>query len=368
MPLLSVTAAAASDPVVAEVTIKDVEPFIVPEAALIVVVPTAAAVANPEVFTVAAGALDEDQVTVLVRFFVLPSLKVPVALNCCVCPTVTDGYAGVTWIETKLGPIVNVKFCVALGKTPFDAVNVMGNVPLAVGVPLRIPALNVTPPGSAPDSVMLGVGGPVAVTVNVKFWVALGETPFDAVKTMAHVPIWVGVPLRTPALNVTPVGSAPDSVMPGVGVPVAVTVNEPTVPLVKVALFALVMTIAGAVTVPENGTSSGLGLAVLATVSEPTMDPAMVGANWISIVQPLPAASGLLVEQVVPLAWIWKSPEGTTLLRVTALLLLLVILTAFAALVVPTACAVKVRLAGATVSGASEMPARLTSCGLLLPV
>src|ERR1035437_1460019 len=110
MPLLSVTAAAASDPVVAEVTIKDVEPFIVPEAALIVVVPTAAAVANPEVFTVAAGALDEDQVTVLVRFFVLPSLKVPVALNCCVCPTVTDGYAGVTWIETKLGPIVNVTF------------------------------------------------------------------------------------------------------------------------------------------------------------------------------------------------------------------------------------------------------------------
>src|ERR1035438_851383 len=32
---------------------------------------------------------------------------------------------------------------------PFDAVNVMRNVPSAVGVPLRMPALNVTPPGSA---------------------------------------------------------------------------------------------------------------------------------------------------------------------------------------------------------------------------
>jgi hypothetical protein len=49
---------------------------------------------------------------------------------------------------------------------PFDAVNVMGNVPLALGVPLKMPALNVTPPGSAPDSVILGVGNPVAVTVN----------------------------------------------------------------------------------------------------------------------------------------------------------------------------------------------------------
>jgi hypothetical protein len=53
-----------------------------------------------------------------------------------------------------------------LGKTPFDAVNVMGNVPLALGVPLRMPAVNVTPPGSAPDSVILGAGDPVAVTVN----------------------------------------------------------------------------------------------------------------------------------------------------------------------------------------------------------
>jgi hypothetical protein len=156
------------------------------------------------------------------------------------------------------GVTVNVKFWVALGETPFDAVKVMGNTPLALGVPLKVAALNVTPLGSAPASVILGAGVPVAVTVNepavpsvkvvllalvmagacaagaftvnVKSWVALGETPFDAVKTMGNVPLVVGVPLKTSALNVTPPGSAPDSVMLGAGLPVAVTVNEPAVP------------------------------------------------------------------------------------------------------------------------------------------
>jgi hypothetical protein len=97
------------------------------------------------------------------------------------------------------------------------------------------------------------------------------------------------------------------------------------------------------------------------------MDPAMVGENCISIVQVLAAPSVPPVsEQVVPVSWIWKSPEGTTLLRVTALALLLVIFTGFAVLVEPIPCDVKVRLAGDTVRLASEVPVRLTSCGLLL--
>ena len=52
-----------------------------------------------------------------------------------------------------------------------------------------------------------------------------------------------GVPLSTPvvALNVTPLGSVPLSLRVGAGEPVTVTVNEPAVPTVKVALFALVM-------------------------------------------------------------------------------------------------------------------------------
>ena len=69
----------------------------------------------------------------------------------------------------------------------------------------------------------------------------MGKTPFDAVNVMWNVPLAVGVPLRTPALNVTPVGRAPDSVIVGTGNPVAVTVNEPAAPWVNVVLLALVM-------------------------------------------------------------------------------------------------------------------------------
>ena len=52
-----------------------------------------------------------------------------------------------------------------------------------------------------------------------------------------------GVPLNTPVeeLNVTPVGSAPDSLKVGVGEPVAVTVKDPRLPTTKVVAPALVM-------------------------------------------------------------------------------------------------------------------------------
>src|SRR5712692_9055074 len=69
-------------------------------------------------------------------------------------------------------PTVSVKLCVAFGLTPFCAVNVMANVPDAVGVPLSVPVplpllRNVTPAGKVPLSVMLGVGDPLVVTLNV---------------------------------------------------------------------------------------------------------------------------------------------------------------------------------------------------------
>jgi hypothetical protein len=51
---------------------------------------------------VAAAEFDELQVTVLVRFWVLLSLYVPVAVNCCVFPNGTEAFAGVTAIETNV--------------------------------------------------------------------------------------------------------------------------------------------------------------------------------------------------------------------------------------------------------------------------
>jgi hypothetical protein len=82
-------------------------------------------------------------------------------------------------------------------------------------------------------------------TVSVKFCVALVPTPFEAVKVMLRMPaeLGPGVPPSTwvTALKVIPLGSAPLSLKVGVGEPVAVTVKEPAVPTLKVVLFALVM-------------------------------------------------------------------------------------------------------------------------------
>ena len=56
------------------------------------------------------------------------------------------------------------------------------------------------------------------------------------------MPAAVGVPLTDPVLllKVTPLGKAPDSLRVGVGVPVAITVKAPFWPTLKVALLALV--------------------------------------------------------------------------------------------------------------------------------
>ena len=165
-----------------------------------------------------------------------------------------------------------MKLCVAFVPTPFDAVTVIENDPVCVGVPLRTPpALRVTPVGSAPVSLNVGAGKPVAVTVkeltvlirnaalfalvmagawftvSVKLCVAFGVTPLAAVIVIGYVPPIpaAGVPLRMPpALRVMPEGNAPVSLNVGAGNPVATTVNEPALPTVKVVLLPLV--IAGA--------------------------------------------------------------------------------------------------------------------------
>ena len=138
----------------------------------------------------------------------------------------------------------------------------------SAGVPLSTPAeVKVTPLGSAPVSVKVGAGKPVAVTVNdpavltvkvvlmtlvmaggwpivsVKFWVALGNTPLLAVMVIGKLPVAVAVPLSTPVvgLSVMPAGNAPVSLKVGAGKPVAVTVNDPAWLTMKPALLALVM-------------------------------------------------------------------------------------------------------------------------------
>jgi len=59
--------------------------------------------ARPELLIVARAVSEELQVAEEVISAVLPSLNVPVALNCAVFPGVTLGFAGVNAIDTKVG-------------------------------------------------------------------------------------------------------------------------------------------------------------------------------------------------------------------------------------------------------------------------
>src|ERR1019366_2589416 len=95
----------AIDCSVAGVTVNTVEPLIAPEVALIVLVPTATPLARPPAVMVAVVVVPDAQVTEAVRFCVLLSLYVPVAVNCCVAPLAIEGFAGVTAIDCSVAGV-----------------------------------------------------------------------------------------------------------------------------------------------------------------------------------------------------------------------------------------------------------------------
>ena len=70
--------------------------------AVMFVVPTPTPVARPVALIVAAEMFDDAHVTELVRFCIVPSLNVPVAVNCCVRPLAIEGFDGVTAIDVSV--------------------------------------------------------------------------------------------------------------------------------------------------------------------------------------------------------------------------------------------------------------------------
>ena len=73
-----------------------------------VALPTAKAVASPRgvlMLTVATLASDEVQLADAVMSCIEPSVKVPVAVNCCVRPTGIEGIAGVIAIDTNVAGV-----------------------------------------------------------------------------------------------------------------------------------------------------------------------------------------------------------------------------------------------------------------------
>ena len=80
----------------------DVIPF---WAAVIVVEPMATPVARPVELMLAFAGLELAQVAVLLKFWVLPSLRVPVAVNCSVTPIPIDVFGAVTLIDCRIGAV-----------------------------------------------------------------------------------------------------------------------------------------------------------------------------------------------------------------------------------------------------------------------
>ena len=92
----------------AAVTVRSVEPLTVPEVAVIVAVPIPALCARPALI-VATEFASVAQVTVEVKSCVLPSVKVPVAVNCWLVPRAMEGLAGETAMEVSAAAeIVNL--------------------------------------------------------------------------------------------------------------------------------------------------------------------------------------------------------------------------------------------------------------------
>jgi hypothetical protein len=98
-----------SDESVARVTVRVVEPVMLPEAAVIVDVPAARQDARPlepaALLTVATFVLDELQVTDAVRFCVVPSEYAPVAMNCLVVPLALVGLDGVIERDVRVAGV-----------------------------------------------------------------------------------------------------------------------------------------------------------------------------------------------------------------------------------------------------------------------
>jgi hypothetical protein len=70
-----------------------------------VLLPIAMPLAIPALLIAAIAGFEDVQVTLLVTFWLLPSLYIPVAVNCCFLPLAIDGLAGVTEIDDSTGGV-----------------------------------------------------------------------------------------------------------------------------------------------------------------------------------------------------------------------------------------------------------------------
>jgi hypothetical protein len=136
----------AIDTSAAAVTVSTVDPLTVPDVALTVAVPVPTLCPSPALLIVAVVGVSEDHVAVLVRSCVLPSVNVPVAVNCCVVPNAIDGVAGVTANDISVAAVT------------VSVVDPLTPPTLAVMFALPTPAPLATPGAGPPVLIVLTPG------------------------------------------------------------------------------------------------------------------------------------------------------------------------------------------------------------------
>jgi hypothetical protein len=242
----------AIDCSVAAVTVSKVDPEIDDDVAVIVEVPTPAPLASPDALIVAMVLVPDDHVTVEVRFCVVPSLNVPVAVNCWVAPLVIEGFAGVTAIDCSVAAVTvstvepeiddNVAVIVEL-PTPAPLARPDGLIvavvvvpELHVTVPVRfcvVPSLNVPVAVNccAAPLVIDGFAGVTAIDCSVAAVTVSTVEPLIAPDVALIVEVPTPAPVASPAALIVAVEVVPDdqvtvevrfSVVPSLNVPVAV--------------------------------------------------------------------------------------------------------------------------------------------------
>ncbi len=130
--MLEFAGVTAIDTKAALLTLSDAVPVTEPEIALIVADPVPTEVARPEELTVAVPGTDDVHVTD-VKSCVLPSSKVPTALNCCSVPKAIETAFGSTSIDMRCAA-TTVKVVVSL-RDPTVAVMVVCPAPAVVATP-----------------------------------------------------------------------------------------------------------------------------------------------------------------------------------------------------------------------------------------
>ena len=178
----------AIDTNTAAVTFNVVDPTMLPLVALIVEVPTFSVVARPPALIVATVVVPEAHTTLPVRFCVVLSLNVPVAVNCCVFPAATDGLAGVTAIDTSTAAVtVNVVDPTTLPLVALivdvPTFSVVASPPAAIVATVVVPDAHVTLP--VRFCVVLSLNVPVAVNCCLFPAATDGFTGVTAIDTSA---------------------------------------------------------------------------------------------------------------------------------------------------------------------------------------